>query len=416
MSAEKSDTAKDADAQPSSPGKAKLQPGNESIDSKPQLSSSFLDLFQYADKIDKISMGVGCLFAVAYGVIQPLVSILIGNVIQGFIEYGMTTELMNRGIIPSDQQAIDNAKQKVSDDVIQSVILFISIGAAAFLAAYLSQACWIFAGERQAHRIREKFLTAILNQDVPFFDENEVGDLTTRLSVDTSILQEAMSEKVALSIGFTSTFFSGFTIAFVKGWRLALSLMAAIPILGATGFIVGLSIAAAAEGSSAAYAKAGAIVQETLANIRTVSAFNGQEKALKKFDQLLIDVTSSNERKALRTALGFGSLFGMLFVVYAIAFWAGSLFVTAGQMSGGDVINVIFAILIGAFGLLGLAPGLQTVNKGRGVCKKLYDVIEKKPAIADIPNAARPDTVLGKVEFRDITFAYPSRPDVTVLK
>ena len=91
-------------------------------------------------------------------------------------------------------------------------------------------------------------------------------------------------------------------------------------------------------------------------------------------------------------------------------------FVTSGRMSGGDVLNIIFAIIIGAFSLVGLGPALQTINKGRGVCSKLFDVIEQVPnVLSDDTTGVIPEKCTGKIEFQNVSFEYPSRPGVTVL-
>ncbi len=80
-----------------------------------------------------------------------------------------------------------------------------------------------------------------------------------------------------------------------------------------SGILVGKAIASGTEGSQTAYAKAGAVAQETLANIRTVFAFNGQERAIEKFSKLLVYAMKVNEAKAWKTGLGFGAFFSLLF-------------------------------------------------------------------------------------------------------
>ena len=114
------------------------------------------------------------------GVIQPLLSVLLGGVTNAFIEYGTILMQQQYGLIDAAQLQL--ARDRVEQAVMRNIYLFIGIGAGALVAAYLLQALWIVAGQRQARRVRQKFLQAILNQDVAFFDDNEVGDLTTRLS------------------------------------------------------------------------------------------------------------------------------------------------------------------------------------------------------------------------------------------
>lgn len=308
-------------------------------------------------------------------------------------------------------------KTDVQDSIYNSIYLFLGLGAAAFVAAWIQQAFWIVAGERQARRVRRLFLESILRQDIAFFDDNEVGDLTTRLSSDTTLYQEGVSEKVAMVVVAVSTFLAAFTIAFVKGWKLTLVMLSTLPIMGVAGVIVGTAFSEGTQMSQQAYGKAGAVAQEALANIRTLFAFNGQEKARVKFDGLLVDAQRVNERKYWKTATGFGMFFGMLFGMYALAFYYGSILVSQGEMDGGNILTCIFAIIIGAFSTINLAPALQAVNKGRGAAVKLFQVIHQEPIIPSHKATGKKLVKLtGKIEFRNVTFAYPKRPDVQVLK
>ena len=409
------DSSATANPQPQPPVEGNQETGTAVA--KPSNTEELVPLFQlfrYADRKDKVLMAVGSVFALGQGVVQPLVSILLGDVVNSFQAFAA---------MQSNPAAIQNpadfvkAKQDIEDKIIQTVIMFCVIGVCAMISAYSSQVCWSIAADRQAHRVRRKYLTSILDQDVKFFDDNRAGDLTTRLSVDTVVFQEGVGDKFGLSLTFLTQFVTGFIIAFAKGWALTLVLLGAFPFLGTAGFFVGKVFAQGALGSSAAYAKAGAVAQEVLSNVRTVAAFGGQQKAIQKFDTLLIEAQTLNEKKSWKTGLAFGVFFGLLYGIYALAFFVGSLFAVDGTMTGGTVLNVIFAVQIGAFSLLGLAPNLQNINKARGASSKLFAVIEQKPLIpSDAVDGEKLEKLSGKIEFKNVTFEYPTRPGVTVLK
>lgn len=378
-------------------------------------SVSFIGLFRYADRTDVMYMLMGTLGAVAYGIIQPIIALLLGDVVNSFLEFGALVEKVQKGEIPPS--ALGPKQDQLEKDVVGVVLQFVYIGIGATIAAYLARGCWTIAGERQAHRVRMKFLDSILKQDVEFFDENEVGDLSTRLSSDTTLYLESISEKFGLAMSYIVTFFTGFIIAFIRGWELTLVLVACFPLLMGAGILVGTAIASGIKGSQSAYARAGAIAQEALSNIRTVYAFNGQKKAMEKFDKYLDDALVLNEKKSLKTGLGFGLFFGLLFGFYALAFFYGAKLAFDGKMQGGDVLNVVFAVIIGAFSLINIGPSLQSMNKGRGVAGKLFQVIESKPMIpSNDPSGEKPEKIRGSIEFKNVSFEYPSRPGVPVLK
>jgi ABC-type multidrug transport system fused ATPase/permease subunit len=108
--------------------------------------------------------------------------------------------------------------------------------------------CWSASAERVAKRIRTKYLESILFQEVGWFDKKDTGDLTTRLIADIALIQDGTGDKVGLVFQFGTTFLGGFALAFWRGWKLALVLVAAFPLLGLTSFLMAKVLA---QGTSA---------------------------------------------------------------------------------------------------------------------------------------------------------------------
>ncbi|KAJ3372616.1 ATP-binding cassette, sub-B (MDR TAP), member 4 [Allomyces arbusculus] len=377
-------------------------------DDKSSKTVPFLSLFRFADTKDKVLMAIGFLGAIGYGITNPLISVLLGDAVNPFIDYART-----RAIYGSGPQ-VDAAAEALKTNVVDTVVLFVGIGIATMVAAYLMQASYMWAGERQARRARAHFIRTTMRQDLAWFDKNKAGDLTTRLTSDALMFQEGISEKVVQAAAYLIQFITGFVIAFILSWKLTLVLMATFPAFGASGVIVGKAFSEGASRSQAVYAKAGAIAQEALANIRTVTAFGGQDRALKRFSNMLEETVRVNERKAWVTGGGFGVFFGLLYLLFGIGAWYGAKLVESGEIKGGDVLKVLFAITVGAFSIVNLSPSIQAVSKGRGAAYRLYEVIDSQPSIVD-GEKALPD-VSGRITFEKVKFAYPSRPSVTVLE
>ncbi|KNE63213.1 hypothetical protein AMAG_08361 [Allomyces macrogynus ATCC 38327] len=368
----------------------------------------FLSMYRFADTKDKLLMAVGLVGSVAYGITNPLTSVLLGNVVQPFITYAQIKAIFRSG------PRVDLAADQLKSDVVNTVTLFAGIGAATMVAAYLMQATFLWAGERQARRVRAAFIRATMRQDIAWFDRNKAGDLTTRLTSDALLFQEGISEKVALACGYLVQFITGFVIAFTQSWKLTLVLMATFPAFGLSGFIVGKVFSEGTSRSQAVYARAGAVAQEALANIRTVTAYGGQSRALKKFSAMLEDTVRVNERKAWVTGAGFGVFFGLLYLLFGLGAWYGAKLVQSGEIVGGDVLKVLFAITVGAFSIVNLSPSVQTIANGRGAAARLFDVIDSEPTILD-GTKTLPD-LTGRIAFENVDFAYPSRPSVKVLE
>ncbi|KAJ3365129.1 Multidrug resistance protein 1 [Allomyces javanicus] len=382
----------DAEQPPDRPS-AEATSGEAKDDDNSSKAVPFLSLFRFADTKDKVLMAVGFLGAIGYGITNPLISVLLGDAVNPFIDYART-----RAIYGSGPQ-VDAAAEALKTNVVDTVVLFVGIGVATMIAAYLMQASYMWAGERQARRARAHFIRTTMRQDLAWFDKNKAGDLTTRLTSDALMFQEGISEKVVQAAAYLIQFITGFVIA---------------PPGGAAGGRLGKAFSEGASRSQAVYAKAGAIAQEALANIRTVTAFGGQGRALKKFSNLLEETVRVNERKAWITGGGFGVFFGLLYLLFGIGAWYGAKLVESGEINGGDVLKVLFAITVGAFSIVNLSPSIQAVSKGRGAAYRLFEVIDSQPTIVD-GSKTLPD-VTGRITFEKIKFAYPSRPSVTVLE
>ncbi|GAB0184535.1 ATP-binding cassette sub-family B member 5 [Grus japonensis] len=167
-----------------------------------------------------------------------------------------------------------------------------------------------------------------------------------------------------------------------------------------------------------AYAKAGAVAEEILTAIRTVVAFNGQQKALAKYDANLEIARSVGVKKSITTNISLGVSQFLIFGSYALAFWYGTkLTAEEENYDIGRVLIVFFSVLIGAFSLGQAAPNLESVANARGAAYEVYRIINKKRLIdSSSKEGYKPDKLIGEIEFRNIHFNYPSRPDVKILK
>ncbi|XP_014445904.1 phosphatidylcholine translocator ABCB4 [Tupaia chinensis] len=161
------------------------------------------------------------------------------------------------------------------------------LGAGVLVAAYIQVSFWTLAAGRQIKKIRQKFFHAILRQEIGWFDINDIAELNTRLSDDISKISEGIGDKVGMFFQAVATFFAGFTVGFIRGWKLTLVIMVISPILGLSAAVWAKILSTFSDKELAAYAKAGAVAEEALGAIRTVIAFGGQNKELERYQKHL---------------------------------------------------------------------------------------------------------------------------------
>ncbi|CAN4082126.1 unnamed protein product [Withania somnifera] len=356
---------------------------------------AFYKLFAFADRLDITLMIIGTIGAIGNGLTQPLMTLIFGQLVNSF-----------------GSSHPDEVVHKISKVSIYYVYLAIGAG----IASLLQMSCWMVTGERQATRIRGLYLETILRQDIAFFDtETTTGEVIGRMSGDTILIQDALGEKVGKFIQFLSTFVGGFLIAFIKGWLLSIVLVSCIPALVIAGGSMALIMSKMSSRGQVAYAQAGNVVEQTIGAIRTVAAFTGEKLAVNKYDSKLKIACASTVQQGLVSGIGLGTVLLIVFSTYGLAVWYGSKLIIERGYSGGDVINVIMAIMTGGISLGQTTPSLNAFAAGQAAAYKMFETINRKPLIdTSDTNGIVLENIKGEIEFKDVYFRYPARPDVQI--
>ncbi|KAF8919003.1 multidrug resistance protein 1 [Mucidula mucida] len=377
---------------------------------------SFTQLFRFSTRFELCIDAVAIVAAAAAGAAQPLMTLLFGNLTNQFVKFQVVINNVDEG----NQDAIDALpavaaafRHEASKDALYLVIIGIGMMVCTFVYMYV----WVYTAEVNAKRIRERYLQAVLRQDIQFFDKVGAGEVATRIQTDTHLVQQGMSEKVALVVTFIAAFVTGFVLAYARSWRLALALTSLLPCIGITGAIMNKSISKYMQLSLKHVADGGSVAEEVISTVRTAQAFGTQRILSSLYD---VHVQKSNVveiKAAMWLGGGLSIFFFCIYSSYALAFSFGTTLILQGHADAGAVINVFMAILIGSFSLALLAPEMQAITHGRGAAAKLFATIDRVPDIDSTdPSGEKPESVEGEIQLEDIQFSYPSRPNVPVVK
>uniref|UniRef100_K3W854 Bile salt export pump n=1 Tax=Globisporangium ultimum (strain ATCC 200006 / CBS 805.95 / DAOM BR144) TaxID=431595 RepID=K3W854_GLOUD len=366
------------------------------------------ELFSYADSTDKLLMFAGTIGGLGAGLAQPLQIVLFGDIINSF----------NPATPP------DPADMR--DDINSVALNFVILGVSVIVAGFFQVACWSMTASRQAKRIRSAYVSAIITKEIGWFDVNEPMQLATRVADSSVTIQEGMGRKVGDGLQFFSMAFSGITIGLIKGWELALILLAFTPFIAFTAYLAMKVLSTATQSGIESYGKAGAIAQESLSNIRTVHMFNSIQHFIHKYDEALGLSTKAGIKKGFAVGWGTGLMFFTVFCTYACGLFYGAVKVAndrldgnncvgSGCYDGGRVLTVFFAVIMGAMALGQAGPSAQAIFSARAAAFNVFDVIKRASLIDPLSESGKKlEEVTGEIEIDSVSFAYPSRPEVVV--
>ncbi|KAI8991707.1 P-loop containing nucleoside triphosphate hydrolase protein [Mycotypha africana] len=358
---------------------------------------SMLRLFRFSTFTERILLCFATIFSIGAGALQPVSILIYGTFINN-----LTSNL-------SDPSSLLELTLPV-------IRIMAYMGTASLIAAYASNCLWVLTGENQTRRIRSLYLHSVLKQDMSWFDQAANESLNTRLASDTQLVQDGISEKFGLLVTLIAQFVGGFVVAFIKGWQVAVMILAVVPLLIGLGRTMVYFITKYAIRTQTAYAGAGSVAEQAFQAIRTVYAFTLQDRFSKHYSIKLEEAYKNGVRRAISMGLGFGTFMALLFFTYGLALWYGSMKVAQGELTGPQVFVAFLAMMLGSMSLIKLPSNLSAVSTACGAAYKIYEIIDRIPKIdVESTTGLVPKNINGSIEFRHVHFKYPTRPDLVIL-
>uniref|UniRef100_A0A0D9RMA2 ATP-binding cassette sub-family B member 5 n=1 Tax=Chlorocebus sabaeus TaxID=60711 RepID=A0A0D9RMA2_CHLSB len=372
-----------------------------------------IEIFRFADGLDITLMILGILASLVNGACLPLMSLVLGemsdNLISGCLVQTNTTNSQN----------CTQSQEKLNEDMTVLTLYYVGIGVAALIFGYIQICFWIITAARQTKRIRKQFFHSVLAQDVGWFDSCDIGELNTRMTDDIDKISDGIGDKISLLFQNMSTFSIGLAVGLVKGWKLTLVTLSTSPLIMASAAACSRMVISLTSKELSAYSKAGAVAEEVLSSIRTVVAFGAQEKELQRYTQNLKDAKDFGIKRAIASKLSLGAVYFFMNGTYGLAFWYGTSLILTGEpgYTIGTVLAVFFSIIHSSYCIGAAAPHFETFAIARGAAFNIFQVIDKKPSIDNFSTAGcKPESIEGTVEFKNVSFHYPSRPSIKILK
>jgi len=356
--------------------------------------------FAYREGLDSVCIFTACCVAFAQGTAMPFFAIVLG---QGVSEMGDI----------SSTQTFTDRMETPRNGMIAIALIGGLCGA---VHNYLLSR----SAERQCARLRKAYVNCLLSRDQSWFDLNNAGSLPTRIQKDVSKVQDGIGSKFGLIFVPLGQFVAGLIVGFYYSPVLSLIIMICLPLLVPSA--IGMGNAMKAETNQLWYAKAGAKAEEVLSGIRTVAMFGAEERETAMYSNLLSLAMWGGVKAGAWFSVSFGWLWMVFGQSYAVAFWYAAKYMMEPDdgepPNGGDVLMIFFAVIMGVGGVNDAAVPLQALQTGKASMASIAAVLDSKSVIESAEDFGLAGEVseLVSLEFQDVEFAYPSRPDMMVLR
>ena len=276
--------------------------------------------------------------------------------------------------------------------------------------------CVSWLGERIVADLQKDVFGHVLGLGQSFFEKTQTGELISRLTADTAMVRSAVSTAISQTLRNTLMLIAATIMMFATSPKLTGLVLIAIPLIVLPLVMSGRGVRGLTKAAQDSLATASAHAGESLMGIRTLQAFTGEGPAARRFGDL-IEAAFAAARKRLWARAGLTAIaMALVFTSVIAVLWYGATAVQAGTMSAGDLVQFVLYAVFAAGALGELSEVYGEVQQAAGAAGRLAELMSINPDIAS-PAEPRPmpKPPEGRLEFRDVSFRYPSRPGTAAL-
>jgi ATP-binding cassette subfamily B protein len=271
-------------------------------------------------------------------------------------------------------------------------------------------------GERVVTDIRKAVFEHMLTLSPAFFEVNRPGEIMSRITTDTTLLQTVIGSSVSVALRNVLLFLGGAVLLVVTSPELSLLAAMVVPLAVLPIVVFGRLVRRLSKASQDRVADVGAYGDEAIAAIRTVQAFNHETEDRQRFGGIAEAAFSVARRRIMARGLLTVFVIVIVFSAVGVVLWHGGHSVLDGEMTEGELISFLFYAIVVAGSLGAVSEVIGDLQRAAGATDRLLQLLDTEPEIAvpdnPVPLPARAE---GRIDFDELSFNYPSRPDIPAL-
>ncbi|KAE9227773.1 hypothetical protein PF002_g13725 [Phytophthora fragariae] len=273
-------------------------------------------------------------------------------------------------------------------------------------------------GERITNRLRQDTYASILRQELGFFDASRTGELLNRLSADTTLIGKVLSDNVASGLRSTGQALGSITMIFVTCPQLAMVMLSVVPPIALGAVSYGRYVKKLTTKVQTQLSEATEVAEEKLGNIRVVRWFTKEPHEVEAHRGKVDEVLALARKRSLASATFFGGVdFGVKMSTLGVLGYGGQM-VMDGLLTSGDLTSFLLYTLYVGFSFAGLSSFYAELMKGIGASSRVFELLQRQPKIR-VPEGgwtSLPTPFTGHIQFQDVAFAYPTRPESQIFR
>ena len=310
-------------------------------------------------------------------------------------------------------QLVDSASDTLVKNINQIAIALLVLFALQAIFSYFRIVLFVNVTEKTLAVIRQETYAHLIKLPMNFFSKRRVGELNSRIASDISLLQETFTTDLAEFLRQILIVIGGIVFLSFTSVKLTLFMLAIIPAMMLAAVFFGKYIKGFSKQVQEKVAESNTIVEETLQGISNVKAFTNEffeiNRYIKKTNEVMHIAKKSGRYRGAFASFIIFCLFGSIVAVI----WYGVLMINSNELSIGELFTfILYSVFIGA-SVGGMADIYAKLQKAIGATEHLMDILEEEKE--EINSNFNANAVKGHIKFQDLSFAYPSRPDVQVL-
>ncbi len=312
---------------------------------------------------------------------------------------------------------VDMAKTSTLKDI--NKIGFVLVGLFMVNAVLSYYRIYLFAvvTQKTLALLRQTTYNHLIQLPMAFFSGRRVGELNSRISADISMLQETFTDTIAQFLRQVIIIIGGVTILSFISPQLTLFMLAIVPVVAVIARFFGTYIRKMSKEAQTSVADSNTIVEETLQAITNVKSFANEAFEMLRYKRKTDEVIEVSLKGARWRGLFISFIFMAMFGSVVGVIWYGVYLVNIGAgITVGDLFKFVLYTVFIAGSISGMADFYSQIQKAVGATENLLDILEETPEKLNAYETGNKPINLGEVIFEEVSFNYPSRKNVEVLK